>query len=49
MIERVAESMTSEVEVRLSLPTTDETRYQGAGRHACLEVQGDLPAILNAR
>ena len=47
MIERVAETMSSEVELRFSSPTTDETPYEGRGRHACLEVQGDLAAILD--
>jgi hypothetical protein len=45
MIERVAETMSSEVELRFSLRTTDETLYQGRGHQACLEVQGDLFAI----
>jgi hypothetical protein len=47
MIERVAETMTSEVELRFSTVATDETLYEGRGRHACLEFQGDLPAILD--
>jgi hypothetical protein len=47
MIERVAETMTSEVELRLSALGTNTTLYEGRGRHACLEVQGDLPAILD--
>ena len=48
MIERVAETMRSEVELRFSSLVTDTTIYQGRGQHACLEVQGDLPAILDA-
>jgi len=47
MIERVAETMTSEVELRFSSRATDATLYEGRGHHACLEVQGDLPAILD--
>jgi len=47
MIERVAETMSSEVELRFSSLATGEGLYEGRGRHACLEVQGDLPAILD--
>ncbi len=47
MIERVAETMSSEVELRFSSLATDETLYEGRGHHACLQVQGDLPAILD--
>jgi tocopherol cyclase len=47
MVERVAETMTSEVELRLSSLTDDRTVYTGHGRHACLEVQGRLPAVLD--
>jgi hypothetical protein len=47
MIERVAETMSSEVELRFSFRATNETLYQGKGQHACLEVQGDLFAILD--
>jgi hypothetical protein len=47
MIERVAETMTSEVELRFSSLGTNTTLYEGRGRHACLEVQGELPTILD--
>jgi tocopherol cyclase len=47
MIERVAETMASEVEIRFSLLSTAATVYEGRGRHACLEVQGDLAAVLD--
>ncbi len=48
MIERVAETMTSEVAVRLTSIARDELVYEGVGRHACLEAQGDLAAVLDA-
>jgi tocopherol cyclase len=47
MIERVAETMSSEVELRFSSLATDTTLFEGRGRHACLEVQGELSAILD--
>lgn len=47
MIERVAETMTSDVELRFSSLKTGETLYQGRGHHACLEAQGDLAAIVD--
>ena len=47
MIERVAETMTSEVDLRFSSLATGATLYEGRGRHACLEVQGNLAAILD--
>ena len=46
-ISNVAETMDSEVELRFSSLATDTTVFEGRGRHACLEVQGDLPAILD--
>jgi tocopherol cyclase len=46
MIERVAETMTSEVAVRLSKLGDDKTIFEGVGRHGCLEVQGDLQRVL---
>jgi len=49
MIERVAETMGSEVEIRFSSLATNTTLFAGRGRHACLEVQGDLAAILDDR
>jgi hypothetical protein len=47
MIERVAETMTSEVAVRLSTLHDDKTIFEGVGRHGCLEVQGDLERVLD--
>ena len=47
MIERVAETMTSEVAVRLSRLHDDEAIFEGVGRHGCLEVQGDLERVLD--
>ena len=47
MIERVAETMSSEVELRFSSLATDTTLFEGRGRNACLEVQGELSAILD--
>ena len=46
MIERVAETMTSEIELRFSTLTGDETVFQGRGGNACLETQGELAAVL---
>jgi tocopherol cyclase len=48
MIERVAETMTSEVELRFSRLADDRAVYAGLGRHACLEVQGDLSSLIEA-
>jgi hypothetical protein len=39
--------LTFEVELRLSRLADDRTVYTGCGQHACLEVQGKLPAVLN--
>jgi len=51
MIERVAETMTSEVDVRLTSLSSSaaggRTLYEGRGRNACLETQGDLAFILD--
>lgn len=47
MMERVAETMTSEIALRLASLSGDVV-YEGRGRHACLELQGDLPALLRA-
>jgi tocopherol cyclase len=46
MIERVAETMTSTVDLRFERFATGEILFEGRGEHGCLEVQGDLPAIL---
>lgn len=48
MIERVAETMTSEVDVRLTRLADDFVVYAGRGAHACLEAQGDLERVLDA-
>jgi hypothetical protein len=48
MIERVAETMTSEIDVRLSSLAGGRLLYEGRGHHACLETQGDLAFILDA-
>jgi tocopherol cyclase len=47
MIERVAETMSSEMDVRLSSLGDGRTLFEGRGRHACLETQGDLHFILD--
>ena len=47
MLERVAETMTSEIELRFS-ELSGGVVYEGRGRHACLETQGDLAAVLDA-
>ncbi|MDG2049674.1 MAG: tocopherol cyclase family protein [Myxococcota bacterium] len=47
MIERVAETMTSEVHVRLDQLAGERSLFEGVGRHACLEAQGDLSGILD--
>ena len=47
MIERVAETMTSQVDIRLRRLPGNGLLYEGTGEHGCLEVQGDLEAILH--
>lgn len=47
MIERVAETMTSRVDLRLQRIVNGETLFEGSGEHSCLEVQGDLEVILH--
>ncbi len=49
MLERVAEAMTSQVDLRLlaRAPGGDRPVFEGTGRHACLEAQGDLARILD--
>jgi len=49
MIARVAETMTSEADVRLTRITDGGCVFRGRGRHACLEAQGDLQKILTKR
>ena len=47
MIERVAETMTSQVDICLKRLHGNSLLYEGTGVHGCLEVQGDLDAILH--
>lgn len=47
MLERVAETMTSTVSVHLESLRSHETLFEGVGRHACMELQGNLQAILD--
>jgi len=48
MIERVAETMTSTVDLCLTEVGNQRTVYAGHGQSACLEAQGDLAAVLDA-
>jgi hypothetical protein len=48
MIERVSETMTSDIDLRLTSVDTGSCVYEGRGHHACLEAQGDLDAVLDA-
>jgi hypothetical protein len=48
MIERVAETMTSTIDLRFQGNRRGETIFEGRGEHGCLEVQGDLASILRA-
>jgi len=50
MLARVAETMTSEIELRFleTVNGRDRVVYEGIGRHACLEAQGDLNRVLDA-
>ena len=48
MIERVAESMTSDVYVRLQSTSDERTLFEGSGEHGCVELQGDIDAILES-
>lgn len=47
MVERVAETMTSRVELRFESLVDRKVLFEGEGEHGCLEVQGDLDAILH--
>ena len=47
MVERVAETMTSKIEVRFEEIDSGRTLFEGTGDHGCLEVQGDIDAILH--
>lgn len=47
MIERVAETMTSEAHVRLVRLADETAVFEGRGTSACLEAQGDLDRVLD--
>jgi len=47
MIERVAETMTSDVDVRLECLSDGQVVFEGRGRHACLEAQGNLQGVVD--
>ena len=47
MVERVAETMNSRVDLRFERIAGGELLFQGSGEHSCLEIQGDLDAILH--
>ena len=47
MVERVAETMTSQIDICLRRLADKSVLYEGSGGHGCLEVQGDLDAILH--
>lgn len=48
MVERVAETMTSTVELDFRRIDGDELLFKGRGEHGCLEVQGDVQSILSS-
>ena len=48
MIERGAETMTSEIDLRLSAIDRGAAVREGRGHYACLEAQGDPGAVLDA-
>jgi hypothetical protein len=45
MLERVAETMTSTVQVRFTELKSGKLVYEGTGGNGCLEVQGNLSFI----
>ena len=47
MVERVAETMNSKIELRFERVGSPEVLFEGLGEHGCLEVQGDLDTVLN--
>ena len=47
MLERVAETMTSTVTARLESLRDREVLFEGTGRHACMELQGNLDKIMD--
>jgi tocopherol cyclase len=50
MLERVAETMTSEIDLRFleTAGRRERVVFEGVGRHACLEAQGELDRVLDA-
>ena len=46
MVERVAETMTSTIDVRLCSRAGNDVLFEGTGAHGCLEVQGKLDGVL---
>lgn len=47
MVERVAETMNSTIELRFEKIKTGKILFEGQGEHGCLEIQGDLEAIID--
>jgi len=47
MVERVAETMNSRIELRFERVKGGEILFEGQGEHGCLEVQGDLHTIIH--
>jgi len=47
MVERVAETMNSRIELRFERIVNGEVLFEGHGEHGCLEVQGDLDTIMD--
>lgn len=47
MVERVAETMNSKIELRFERIKGGEILFEGQGEHGCLEVQGDIEAIIH--
>ena len=45
MVERVAETMNSKIELRFERVGSPEVIFEGLGEHGCLEVQGDLDTV----
>ena len=48
MIERVAETMTSDINLRFTSLASGAVVYEGQGHNACLEAQGDLASVIDA-
>jgi hypothetical protein len=47
MVERVAETMNSRIELRFERIKGGEILFEGQGEHGCLEVQGDLDTLVD--